>query len=216
MNARFRLIIAILVSLLAHISLLIWILPQMQVRPPNGQGQLYVFLPQSADEHGRRQLQPPAGPSSSAIRKLETKHVNKLQRPAPMPATAKPPPSVTENRQAPGHFHWQPPPSSRQYEAMNAMQQAQLAHQRESRVTATLAGLSNLSVQLRPALINRINCTQQTDKEIDCIPAPKVEMRLLLVQFFNLALEAHRLGIAENPVRMDFGPKSGVSVTLLP
>jgi len=216
MNARFRLPIAILVSLLAHITLLMWALPQVQVNPPDGQGQLHVFLLQYADEHGRRHLQPPVETSSSAIRNPEAKHENILRRPAPMPAASKTTQVVTEDLQGPSHFHWQPPPSYQQNQVMNAMQQAQLAHQRDMRVAGVLAGLSNLSLQLRPVLTGRIDCTQQTNNEIDCTPAPKDDMRSLLVQFFNLALDAHLLGIAENPVRMDFGPGIGVSVTLLP
>ena len=99
---------------------------------------------------------------------------------------------------------------------MNAMQQAVLADQRSSRAVAVSIGLSNLSAQLGPVLTGRVVCAQHADNEIDCTPVPGDEVRRLLVQLFNLALEARQLGIAENPVRVDFGPERSVSVILPP
>jgi hypothetical protein len=63
-------------------------------------------------------------------------------------------------------------------------------------------------------ITGKINCAQQEDNEIECIPAQKEKVYTLLKQFFDLASEAHKLGIAENPVRMDLGTDQGVSITL--
>ena len=114
-----------------------------------------------------------------------------------------------------GHSRWHAPPAYRQSEIMNAMQLAQLAQQRQSQMAAVMAEMSNLSAQMRPVMSGKFDCVQQPNNEISCTPAPKDSVHSYLVQFFNLALEARRLGIAENPLRLDFGPDSWVSVTLL-
>ena len=194
MNTRPRFSIAILVSLSVHLGLLLWALPQMQQPQPEGQGLLQVFI----ERHT----------VSSLSRVAEVKHVNKTADPVP--------PAQTSGARPSGHFVWQPPPRHDPNEGMNAMQLAQLAQQRESQRYAVSAGLNNLVAQLRSVISGRIVCTQQANSEIECQPEPSESARPLLEQFFYLAAEAHRLGITENPVHMDFGVEQGVSVKLLP
>lgn len=216
MNARYRLPITIMVSLLFHIALLKWFLLQTQVRPLHHQAIFQVSLSSYAQIH--RQLLPPVATASSVIRNAKSKQEPKqqpiLQRPAPTPAKANL--AQINIKQSTSRFRWLPPPSNQQNDVINAMRHAQLAHQRESHAAAVFAELSNLSVQLRHALTGKIVCVQQSDHAIDCTPEPDDKMSPLLEQFLNLALEARRIGIGENPMRMDFGPELGVSVTLLP
>ena len=96
------------------------------------------------------------------------------------------------------------------------MQQALIANQRASRAAAVFAGLSNLSARLSPVLTGRIVCSQDADRRFECTPAPGKEADALLTQLFGLALEARRLGLAENPMRVDFGPEQGVSIIFPP
>jgi hypothetical protein len=74
--------------------------------------------------------------------------------------------------------------------------------------------MSDLAIQFRPVVDTRIDCARRADDQIGCTPEPEQELRPLLERFLNLALEARLLGIAGNPVHMDFGPGAGVSVNL--
>ena len=209
MNTYFRLSIAILVSLLAHVVLLMWVMQQVRVRSLDEHGLLQVYLPQHTNEHASQPLLQSVEPSSATTKKAKAKREQKQMD------TVKSAQDNSTGRLASGHFLWQPPPVYQQNEIMNAMQFAQLAHQRESQAAAVMAGLSNLSAQLRPAITASIVCTQQANNEIDCTPEPEEKIRPLLEQFFSLSMEARRFGIAGNPVHMDFGPGLGVSVILL-
>jgi len=104
-------------------------------------------------------------------------------------------------------------PANQQNQIMMAKRQSIMAHERELRRSSILAGLSNLSATLRPLVTEKIVCLLQADHEIKCTPAPKQETQIILRQFFELALEAHQLGIAENPFSANFGIGMGVSVT---
>jgi hypothetical protein len=200
MNERFRLPIAVLVSLLLHMAVLEWAMQFVNARVPDGQGLLQVFLQNNAPaQEGALKL-----PDSSAtIKKTESTPVRK---PVSLPVL---PQSVGG-----GHFRVQPPPAYQQGELMNAMHLAQLAQEREMQRSAVIAGLSNLAAQLRPAVESKIVCVQQANFEIDCSPEPKEEIRPLLEQFFSMAMEARRLGVAGNPVQLDFGREAGVTITL--
>ncbi|WP_283745056.1 hypothetical protein [Sideroxydans sp. CL21] len=209
MNAHLRLSVAILVSLLAHVIALLWVMQQVRMRLPDEHGLLQVFLPQYSHEHARHPFLQSAETAPPSGKNADAKHAQKSAGPAK--ATQE----TSSGRPASGRFYWQPPAVYRQNDMVNAMQQAQLAQQREAHRAAVMSGISNLAVQLRPVITASIVCTQQASNEIDCIPAPKHQERLLLEQFFNLALEARRLGVAENPVRMDFGPELRVSVSFL-
>lgn len=201
MNEHFRLPVAILISLLLHVVLLQWIIQLVQVRAPEAQGLLQVFLQNSNRE---RPLQLPVGSSAPALK-------NPQPKPAPIPPViSKQPQSVTG-----GRFRMQPPSAVQQDELMNTMHLAQLAQQRESQRVAVMAGMSGLAARLGPLVKMRTVCTEQPDHVIECTPAPEKKLRPLLEEFFNLAIEARRVGAASNPVRMDFGPELGVSVTLL-
>ncbi len=208
MNASARLAIAILVSLLAHAILLTSVI-QVKVRAHNDHGLLEVFLPPYTNGHDRQPFVHMAETGPSAVNNFAE---GKAQKPIDTASH-----SQLRARDLPvnGHFRWQPPSSYRQDEVMNAMQMAQLAHQRQSRIAAILNGLSNLSAHLDPLTTGKIACIQQPNTEIECTPEPEEQIRPLLLQFFKLALESRQLGIAGNPVRMDFGAERGVSVTLL-
>ncbi|MDO8989910.1 MAG: hypothetical protein Q7U91_09775 [Sideroxyarcus sp.] len=203
MNEHFRLPVAILISLLLHVALLLWLMQMVQVRAPEAQGLLQVFLQKNLRERDRP-LQLPVGTSAPALKIPQPKPA---QIPAEIPKLLK---SV-----AGGRFRMKPPSAAQQDELTNAMHLAQLAQQRESQRAAVLTGMSGLAARLGPIIKTRIVCTQQPDHEIDCTPAPEKNLRPLLEEFFNLAIEARRLGAAANPVRMDFGAELGVSVTLL-
>lgn len=190
MNIRPRFSISILISLSVHLALLLWALPQMQKPQPEGQGLLQVFIEKHA--------------GLSAKKTSEVTRVSKAADPIPITHKIGTSPS--------GHFLWQPPPSRDPNEVANAMQLAQLAQQRESQRYAVSSGLSNLSVQLRPVITGNILCKQQVSTLIECLPEPDEKIRPLLEQFLFLALQAHQLGIATNPVRLDFGSEQGLSV----
>jgi hypothetical protein len=101
---------------------------------------------------------------------------------------------------------------------MNALQREQITFQRQSQrqaqAAAIMEGLSTLSSQLHPLITASIDCTQEANDEITCLPEPQENERLLIIQFFQLAIQAHRLGITGNPVTMDFGDALEVSVLL--
>jgi hypothetical protein len=208
MSFYFRLAIAILVSIGIHIILLNWTMHHASVRNADDHGLLQVLLPKYTIDHGGQNiLQSDEIPSLSPTKKA-TKQVRKAAE------MAKPSTVAPEGRQTMGHFHWQSPPANQQYQFMNAMQQAQFAHQHELRVAAVTAELSNLAEQLRPVLYRRIVCSLLVDNEVDCIPTPNEQERPLLIQFFSLAEEAHRLS-SVNPVNMELGTDVGVSFNLL-
>jgi hypothetical protein len=202
-----RLVIAILVSIGIHIFLLNWTMHHASIRNADDHGLLQVLLPQYTHDHGGQNLlQSDEIPSLSPTKKV-TKQVRKATE------MAKPSTVAPEGRQTMGNFHWQSP-ANQQYQFMNAMQQAQFAHQHELRVAAVTAELSNLAEQLRPVLNRRIVCSQLVDNEVDCTPTPNEQERPLLIQFFSLAEEAHRLS-SVNPVNMELGTDVGVSFNLL-
>ncbi|MBI5890312.1 MAG: hypothetical protein HZB47_06500 [Nitrosomonadales bacterium] len=205
MNERLRLPISILASLLLHIAVLMLIAGQLKERVTDGRGLLQVFLQNKVREQGRP-LQLAVSNAAPAIKNPQVK--------AHKPAAIKLPQSIAAGRPASGRFRWQPPPANQQDELTSSMQIAQFAQQRESRKAGVMAGLSNLAAQLRPLVKTRIACTQQADNEINCLPEPEKNLRPLLEQLFGLAIEARRLGVAENPLRMEFGPEAGVSVML--
>jgi hypothetical protein len=211
MNSRSRFLTAILFSLFAHSILLILLQPQQQFHRSDEMGVLQVTLPQTAN---RDQLSSSVDATLPAVKKIEAKSKSSIILPIQMPAILNLP--REEDRLISGGLQGQSPPAYRQNQIMNAMQQAQFAQQRELHRIAILAGLANLSAQLRQVVIEKIACTQQVDNTINCTPVQNEKTQTLLKQFFGLAIEAHSLGIAENPVRMDFGSELGVSVTLLP
>jgi hypothetical protein len=209
MNTYLRLAIAVLISLLVHAIVLVWVMPRVKVHANDDRGLLQVFLRKNTSEPARQQLASSAEQASLSNKSLVAKHV---EAPAKIVQTDR---NDLAGAPTSGHFRWQSLPAYQQSEIMNAMQLAQLAYQRESQVAAVMAGMSNLSAQMRPVMTGKFDCAQQPNNEINCTPVPKDNERPYLLQFFNLATEARRLGIAENPVRMDFGPESWVSITLL-
>lgn len=199
-----QILIAALISLLIHAILLMVILQPVKVRPPNKEGLVQVALHLSFSQSGvQSRLQLPEA-TSSKTRKSDRKPIRALQ-------TVKPKPIVA-NDQISGRFYWRPPSAYQQSEVMNAMQLQQIAFQRRSQAAAVLDGLSSIASQLGPVITSKIICTQQDNDEINCVPEPKENERSLIVQFLNLAMQAHRLGLSENPLHMDFGATSGVSV----
>jgi hypothetical protein len=96
------------------------------------------------------------------------------------------------------------------------MQQAQVAQQLALRKEAIRAGLTNLTFQLRPLVLENINCIQKTGDQFECQPTQNEETQKMLKQFFDLAGEANKVGIAENPLRLDLGSGRGVTMTLQP
>ncbi len=209
MNARFRLSIAVLVSILAHAIASAWIMQQVREPSLHGHGPLQVFLQQKINEHGRHPVAQSAGTASSFS---GTAAVGRSQKPRGL---TRPDGNIATDRPASGRFRWELPPAYEQNQIMSAIRQAQIAQQRESQKAAVLAGMSNLAAQLRPVVDAKIDCAPQAGNQISCTPEPEQNLRPLLEQFLNLALEAHRLGITENPVHMDFGSGSGVSVNFL-
>jgi hypothetical protein len=200
MNERFRLFAAILISLLLHLVVLAWIMHLAQVRVHDGQGILQVFL-MNETRQSERPVQLPVGTAAPSTKAPQL-------NPAPKPLVIPVLPHAVGKGTAPP-----PPDSLQEEELMKAMHIAQLAQQRESERAAVMAGLSNLAAQLRPVLHARIECVQLA-AGFECTPEPEERTRPLLMQFFNLAIEAHRLGVTENPLRLEFGPEQVLSVTL--
>ena len=215
MNVRFHFPIAILVSLLVHAILMALILPRGSFRQREGHGILQIIMQQNNIEPGRGNLIPSDETSLKTARNTEVKHKVASVGAVPMPAAINLPQPIEQEREALERFQRQPSPSYPQMQIMNAMLQAQLAQQRSIRSAAVLAELSNLSTRIRPAISGKIECVQQADNEIECVPAQEEKVYTFLKQFFDLAIEARKLGIAENPVRMDFEPELSVSIRLL-
>lgn len=188
-----RFSIAILISISLQFALLVWALHQMEKSlPENRRAPQVILVPHTV---------------SSVMKTPEMTLGSKTK-------------DVAQNAQVAGSrssglFLWQPPPVRDPNEGMNAMNFAQLAQQRESQRYAVSAGLANLAAQMRSVVTGKIVCTQKESTEIECRPKPNESVRQYLEQFLYLALEAHRLGVAENPVHLDFGEELGVSVKLL-
>lgn len=215
MNAHLRLPIALLASLLAHIGLLLWLSAQVHVSPLLNQAHLQVFLQNHAASQGPRQSYATTTNKNTTQYPSATHADISLQSPS-LSSTEITDQSIIDNRQSTVQFRWHPVSPALQLQNIDTIYQAQSADQRRSRVSAILTGLSNLSAQLSPVLTGKIVCTQQSPEQIVCTPAPDPEIQALLEQFFNLAFEARQLGIAENPVHMDFGSELGISIDLLP
>jgi hypothetical protein len=207
MNERLRLPVAILVSLLIHCALLLWIVQLEKIRSPESERLMQVFLLNKDQGFGRQ----PQFAAGSTMPSINSTQPQSERKPEALPT---PPQSVTGVQQNPGLFRFQNPTFNQQAEQMNAMRLAQLAQQREAERAAVMAGMTNLAAQLRPLIRTGIVCVQQTKNEIDCTPAPDDKLRPLLKQFFDLAIQARRLGVAGNPVRMEFGPEQVLSITL--
>ncbi len=211
MNTYLRILIAAMASLLIHIALIIGVIHQMKLRPHDKQSVFQVALNLPLNKP-RFQTPPQLETTLFKIRKPSA--IRAKQTVTPKPDIPKPTQTAAMDGPLLGNVDWHSPPTYQRNEIMNALQLTQLAHQRESQVTAVLSGLSAIASQLRPIITDSIVCTQQVDNNIDCIPELKENERLLIIQFFNLALQGHRLGIIQNPVRMDFGAALGVSLML--
>ena len=203
MNENLRFPIAIMISLLIHFIVLMWIMQQVKEPAPIGQAPLQVFLRQGLHGHDGVSLELPVG--AATIKNPEVSHTSESDRSILRPRTG-----------ATGHQASNSPPAEfRQDEMMNAMHLAQLARQREFQKASVQAALTNLAVQMHPMVRSRIVCVQQSEGRINCNPESGNKLRPLLEQFFSLAKEARQLGIADNPVYLDFGPEQSVSVKLL-
>ncbi len=95
------------------------------------------------------------------------------------------------------------------------MRQSQLARQQALQVDAISAELSVIAAQLAPLISVSMVCMQDTGEHMECNPQPNESQRELIGQFFNLAPRVHKLGMADNPVRMDFSAALSVSIVLL-
>ena len=210
MNSYVRFSLAVLLSLIAHFTLLISMLPKERLRPHEQQKVFQVTLQQNTN---REQPLAQLAASFSAIRRTEETHKSSLVPTVQMPTTIYLP--RAEDRATLGRLQAQSSSMYQQNQIMIAMQQSKMAHERELRKSSILAGLSNLSVTLRPLVTEKIVCLQQTANEIKCTPAQKEETQIILRQFFELALEARNLGIAKNPISMEFGDGTSVSITFL-
>jgi hypothetical protein len=210
-----RIPIAVVTSLLVHVALLIGIMYQVvKVRPLEMHGLMQVTLHPSLNKSSAQPQSQLAETTLSETSKPKFKSKPKLETVEPGSDVPKPTQTIAKNSQISGHFRWRPPSTYNQREVMNAMQLEQIAFQRKAEINAVLQGLSAISSQLGLVITERIDCTQQANDNLDCVPEPGENERSLIVQFFNLAIQAHRLGITENPVRMDFSETSGVSVML--
>lgn len=208
MNSYVRFSIAVLLSLIAHFTLLISMLPKEQLLPHEQQKVFQVTLQQMTN---REQPLAALAAMLPAARRPEDKKKSLLLLPKEVSTTINLP--REEDRATLGRLQAQSSSMYQQNQMMIAIQQSKLAHERELRKSSILAGLSNLSLNLRPLVTEKIVCLQLNNNEIKCTPTQKKETQIFLKQFFDLAKEARNLGIAENPVNMDFGAGLGVSVT---
>jgi hypothetical protein len=214
MKPHVRISIACIVSLLLHAGLLIGIKPSTKPHHSTEQGLLQTTLQLSLNKRQAQPLRQPIKTALAETKKSDTKpkHLLRAARSkSEMHESIQP---VATGGQLRGRFRWRPPSTYLQSDMMNAMQLAQLARQREAQAATILTGLSTIAAQLAPIMTTRITCTQKEDSGIDCIPEPQEKERALIVQFFNLSIQAHQLGITENLIRMDFGASLGISLKL--
>jgi hypothetical protein len=206
MNSRFHFFIAILASLLVHVILITLILPKTPLPQRDEQGPLQVFMQQNDNGHGQKKHPRQVENTSFTGKSTVAKHKPELNSPALIPSMINLPSEIANSRTS----------TNTQNLYMYAMQQAQFAQQRAIRTVTIHAGLSNLSAQLRPLIKGNIDCVQRVDNEFECAPVQKEKVFTVLKQFFDLVIEARKLGIIENPARMDFEPELIVSFTFLP
>ncbi len=216
MNPRFYFPIAFLVSLTAHIILIACGLARPPIGQPDVHGVLQVIIKQNTDEQGRRQPLNAAAITSPTIRNPDQQNKLELEKPILFPTAVNFLQEVVVGTQASGNLNWQSQSPNKQEIVIYAMQKAQLMRQAELRKASVVAGLSNITLRLRPLVTGKIDCQQQPENEIKCIPEQNKATHALLKQFLTLAIEAHILGLPENPIILDYGLDSEVSLTLHP
>lgn len=156
---------------------------------------------------------------------LKIKKISELLVPVPKQSVARPTdntiakvasptPPVTSENQGWGTSNWQSTSLNSSIVNSGLGMQSQLARQRAARAASITAALSAISAQLAPIISTNIVCHQDTEGQLECTPAAKENERALIGEFFKLAMEAHSLGMAENPVRITFSDTSAVSAVL--
>jgi hypothetical protein len=191
MNSRTRLSISFMLSLSFHIVLVMWVMTTKPEVMQEGFRVLQVIL----QTHSTTQQRPnKVVPASLSVG--DTK--------------ANDPSAATSDIS--GKFHWQPPPAHGQANLLNEMRQAQFAHQQGMQRAAVSDSLNDVVSKMEPLLKESVTCTQQQDDVIDCVPVPNEEMKPLLERFLYLATDAHRFGMAQNPMKIEFASKHRVSV----
>lgn len=180
-----------MLSLSLHIVLLMWVMTTKPEVMQDGMRVVQVIL----QTHSTTQQRPnKVEPASLAAGATKTNN----------------PSAATSNIS--GKFHWQPPPTHGQVNLLNEMRQAQFAHQQGMQRAAVSDGLNDIVSKMEPLLKESVTCTQRQDDAIDCMPVPNEEMKPLLESFLYLATDAHRFGMAQNPMRIEFASKHRVSV----
>jgi hypothetical protein len=180
------------------------------------QGVLQVYLRQDAGNHSSQKRSTAVGVTSSFVQQLAPKS-NFVQSKSALPPEASTlPGSVVESGNVSSSTSWQPLAHNSQNQFMIAMQQAQVAQQLALRKEAIRTGLANLTFQLRPLILENINCIQKTGDQFECLPIQNEETQKMLKQFFDLAGEANKVGIAEKPLHLDLGEGRSVTMTLQP
>ena len=216
MNTRYNFPIAILASLCAHATVIVWLSSKVHTSRHDDGGIMQVTLRQNSEVNNRAVQLPKVEANVPDTKEVEAIRKPVYEKPLQASVPINLPPEITLNNQNAGQFGWQPQRAIQQNQIMIAMQQNKLAQERELRKASLETGLSNLSFKLRPLVAGKIVCRQLPENEIKCIPEQSQEINLLLIQFATLAKEAHHLGITANPVILDMGPELGVNITLLP
>jgi hypothetical protein len=216
MNVQSRFLFAILLSLFAHVILIEWLQPNTTLILHGEQGVLQVYLRQDTGSHSAQKLSGSVGVTSSIDQQLAPKSNFVQSKSALPPAASTLPGSIVERGNVSSPSPWQPLAHNSQNQYMIAMQQAQVAQQLALRKEAIRAGLTNLALQLRPLILENINCIQKTGDQFECRPIQNEETQKMLKQFFDLAGEANKVGIVENPLRLDLGPGRSVTMILQP
>jgi len=214
MHTYVQIIIAAMTILVIHIALLVGFMQQTKIRLPDAHRLMQVSLHLVGNEFGTQSSAPIMNTKLSETSKPDHQSARALQTVKARSEASKPTQSTAENSHVSGNFRWRSPSAYQQRETMNAMQLQQIAFQRKAQVAAVLEGMSKISSQLAPIITAKIICTQEADDDIACVPEPTETERLLIVQFVNLARQAHQLGVTENPINLDFGATLGVSVSL--
>ncbi len=211
MNPHLRFLYAIFLSLLVHITLVIWMQQHKQFREQDEQGILQVTLQHLSNlDHGT---------SANSKSNLQGNSKTKAKQNTPSVTAIGMPDSIGLTRANPissKPIQETTSPSFQQNQYMIAMKQVQLAQHFELLKEASRIGLTNLTIQLRPLISESLNCMQQTVDEFECHPTQNEEKKKILKQFFDLAIEAKKFGIVENPLRLDLGSGRSITTTLLP
>jgi len=219
-----RLATALLLSTIAHGSLLLALAPPPPAPPAGGSrpalfGRVHAIAERAASRSAPARIQAPAMPPTPPRRPADAPPA------PPVAAPATPPPPVADalpaGRDTPlatvsaaplrrafrvrGPVPAAPPP-------MAWANQAQAAQARAQQSAALARRLSELATLLAGELAAPLHCQRSTEQDFVCQPEAAAGAQELIAQMLAAAVEAHYLGMASRPFHLELAPGRSLDI----